>query len=93
MIAVIVTLVLVGMAAGAVALLVVPAREELPLPGTIVLGVAGSLVGGFLGYVVFGNNGLVRPAGILASLVGSLVGAVTVLALWARAGSQFTIHR
>jgi uncharacterized membrane protein YeaQ/YmgE (transglycosylase-associated protein family) len=45
---------------------------------TIVLGVVGSFVGGFLGYVLFGkdmNEGGLQPSGI----VGSVIGAIIVL--------------
>ena len=45
---------------------------------TIVLGIIGSFVGGFLGYLIFhkdAHNGFFQPSGI----IGSIIGAVIVL--------------
>ena len=45
---------------------------------TIVLGIVGSFVGGFLGYLLFhkdAQDGFLQPSGI----IGSIVGAVIVL--------------
>jgi uncharacterized membrane protein YeaQ/YmgE (transglycosylase-associated protein family) len=53
---------------------------------TIVLGIVGSFVGGFLGYVLFhkdGQDGFLQPAGI----IGSVIGAIIVLLIWTRVGS------
>lgn len=48
---------------------------------TTVLGIVGSLVGGFAGYVIFDKDlgeGALQPAGIL----GSIIGAVLLLFLY-----------
>jgi uncharacterized membrane protein YeaQ/YmgE (transglycosylase-associated protein family) len=53
---------------------------------TIVLGVVGSFVGGFLGYLLFGRDaasGALQPAGI----IGSVIGAIIVLLIWTRVRS------
>ncbi len=58
---------------------------------TIVLGIVGSFVGGFLGYLLFhkdAQDGFFQPAGI----IGSFVGAVIVLLLWLRLGSHRRIR-
>jgi uncharacterized membrane protein YeaQ/YmgE (transglycosylase-associated protein family) len=55
--------------------------------GTIVLGVGGSFVGGFIGYVLFhkdGDDGFFQASGI----IGSVVGAVILLLLYRRFGSN-----
>jgi uncharacterized membrane protein YeaQ/YmgE (transglycosylase-associated protein family) len=48
---------------------------------TILLGVIGSFIGGFLGYVIFhkdATQGALQPSG----LVGSVIGAVIALLVW-----------
>jgi uncharacterized membrane protein YeaQ/YmgE (transglycosylase-associated protein family) len=81
----IITLIIVGLIAGAVARLLVPGRQHMSVPMTIVLGIIGSFVGGFLGYLIFhkdATEGALQPAGI----IGSIIGAVVVLLVWERVG-------
>ena len=48
---------------------------------TVVLGVVGSFVGGFLGYVLFGNDP--GEGGLQASgIIGSVIGAVIALLIY-----------
>ncbi|NHC16199.1 GlsB/YeaQ/YmgE family stress response membrane protein [Motilibacter deserti] len=92
MLGLIVTILLVGLIAGALARLLVPGRQDMSIPMTIVLGIVGSLLGGFLGYLLFGKDsedGFLQPAG----LVGSVIGAVLVLLLWTRFGQRSTARR
>ena len=89
MLGLILTILVVGLIAGAIARLVVPGKQHISILGTIVLGVVGSLVGGFLGYVLFhkdAGDGFLQPAG----LIGSIIGAIIVLLVWIRAGSHRT---
>jgi uncharacterized membrane protein YeaQ/YmgE (transglycosylase-associated protein family) len=75
------TLIVVGLVAGFLARALVPGDDSMSIGMTIVLGVVGSFVGGFLGYVLFGkdlNEGGVQPSGI----VGSVIGAIIVLLAW-----------
>ncbi|HEV7203237.1 MAG TPA: GlsB/YeaQ/YmgE family stress response membrane protein [Jatrophihabitans sp.] len=86
MLGLIVTLIVVGLIAGALARLLVPGKQHMSILATIVLGIVGSFVGGFLGYVLFhkdGQDGFLQPAG----LVGSVIGAIIVLLIWTRVGS------
>ena len=89
MLGLIVSIVVVGLIAGAVARLLIPGRQHLSIVMTIVLGVVGSFVGGFLGYLIFGKdaaNGFLQPSGI----IGSIIGAVVVLLIWTRVGGRST---
>ena len=81
MIGLIVTIIVVGLIAGALARLLVPGKQNLSIPMTIVLGIVGSFLGGFLGYLLFGKDaaqGFLQPSGI----IGSIIGAVIVLVIW-----------
>ena len=89
MLGLILTVLVVGLIAGALARLLVPGRQHLSVLGTIVLGVVGSLVGGFLGYLLFhkdSQDGFLQPSG----LIGSVIGAVIVLLIWTRVGTRHT---
>lgn len=71
----------VGFVIGAIARLLVPGPDPIGFFGTWALGVVGSFVGGFIGYVLFGANvedGPVQAGGFL----GSIAGAVVVLILY-----------
>jgi uncharacterized membrane protein YeaQ/YmgE (transglycosylase-associated protein family) len=91
MIGLIVTILVVGLIAGALARLLVPGKQNLSIPMTIVLGVVGSFVGGFLGYLIFGKDsaqGFLQPAGI----IGSVIGAVIVLVIWLKVGGRNSVR-
>ncbi len=88
-------LLVVGLIAGLLARAVVPGRDAMSLVGTLVLGVAGSAVGGLLLGLLFGGF---RDRGFgPAGLIGSVVGAVIVLLVYnrvtARRGSGTTARR
>ena len=53
MIGLIVSILVIGLLAGALARLLVPGKQNISVLMTIVLGVVGSFVGGFLGYLLF----------------------------------------
>ena len=81
MLGLIISIIVIGLIAGAVARLVVPGKQNLSIVMTIVLGIIGSFVGGFLGYLLFGKDagsGFFQPAGI----IGSIIGAILVLIIW-----------
>ena len=87
MLGLIVSVIVIGLIAAALARLVVPGKQDISILMTIVLGIVGSFVGGFLGYLLFhkdAQDGFFQPAGI----IGSFVGAVIVLLLWLRLGSH-----
>ncbi len=76
MIGFILGLIIVGLIAGAIARLLVPGRDPMGIGGTILLGIVGSFVGGFLADVLFRSEaedlGL-HPAGIFGSIVGAVI--------------------
>ncbi len=65
---------LVGLLAGAIARLIIPANRRLGCLGTLVLGLAGSLVGGWIGYILESHPyRRFSPAGLLGSILGALL--------------------
>ncbi len=75
-------LLIIGLLAGLLARLIVPGKDSMSLLATLVLGVAGSLVGGLLLGLVTGG---LRDRGFgPAGLIGSVIGAVIVLLVYDR---------
>lgn len=90
MLGLIITMIVVGLIAGALARLIVPGRQNISIPMTILIGIIGSFVGGFLGYLLFGKDagsGFLQPAGI----IGSVIGAIIVLLIWTRVGGRRSV--
>lgn len=69
--------ILFGLVVGALAKLLMPGRDPGGIIVTILLGIVGALVGGFLGRAL----GLYQP-GEPAGFVGALIGAIIVLAIY-----------
>ena len=69
-------LIVIGLIGGFVARALVPGRDALSLGGTMLLGIVGSFVGGFLGYILFrhdANDGAFQASGIIGSIIGSVI--------------------
>jgi uncharacterized membrane protein YeaQ/YmgE (transglycosylase-associated protein family) len=72
----IVYLFVVGIIAGFLARLLVPGRDPMGFWATVLLGIVGSFIGGFLGYVLFGKDldeGALQASGIIGSILGAIV--------------------
>jgi uncharacterized membrane protein YeaQ/YmgE (transglycosylase-associated protein family) len=79
MIGTIVGLLVIGLIAGFIARALVPGRQSMSVLQTILLGIVGSFVGGFLGRILFGRgDNFVQPS----SWIGSIIGAVIVLVVY-----------
>ncbi len=81
MLGLILYLLVVGVVAGYLARLLVPGHDDMGFWQTVALGVVGSFVGGFLGYLIFNEDfdeGALQASGIF----GSLIGAIVALLIW-----------
>ena len=74
MLGLIITLLVVGLIAGALARLLVPGKDSLGIGGTILLGIVGSFIGGFLGYVLFHHKQPGLPAAVRPDRFGHRCG-------------------
>jgi uncharacterized membrane protein YeaQ/YmgE (transglycosylase-associated protein family) len=84
-------LLIIGVIAGFAARLLVPGPDPMSVAATIVLGIVGSFVGGFLAYVLFGvdfDEGGIQTAGI----IGSIVGAVIALLIYRATSGRRSAH-
>jgi uncharacterized membrane protein YeaQ/YmgE (transglycosylase-associated protein family) len=87
MLAFIVVLIVVGLIAGLVARLVVPGRDNIGLLGTILVGIVGSFVGGFLWELVeYHTIETHNFQGV--GIIGSIIGAIVVLLIMRATGME-----
>lgn len=76
MIGFIIGLVLIGLIAGFLARALVPGNDAMGVGGTILLGIVGSFVGGFLADALFRNSADdvgFGPVGIIGSTIGAII--------------------
>jgi len=83
----IIILILIGLVAGAVARLVVPGRDPMGILATIVLGIVGSFVGGFIWNLIQYHR-LAPHKFHLAGILGSILGAILVLVILRLTGME-----
>lgn len=91
MLGLIISLLVIGLIAGAVARLVMPGKQNISIPMTILLGVIGSFVGGFLAYLLFdrdASDGFFQPSGIIGSIIGAIIVLFIYLRLTGRKGAR-----
>lgn len=65
---------IIGLCAGFLARLIVPGRDPMGLVGTLILGLVGSVLGGWLADVFFDDTSI--------GLVGATVGAIIALLVY-----------
>ena len=83
------TMLLIGLVAGFVARALVPGRDPMGVGGTILLGIVGSFVGGFLGWLLFGKDldeGALQPSGLIGSILGAVVALLVYRSISSRSG-------
>ena len=86
MITYIIVLLVVGLIAGAVARMLVPGRDPMGFLGTILLGVVGSFVGGFIWNLIEYHR--IAPNKFhTVGIIGSILGAILLLILMRLTGT------
>ena len=76
MLGLIIYLLVVGIIAGYLARLLVPGRDDIGFWRTVLLGIVGSFIGGFLGYLIFNEDfdeGALQASGIIGSIIGAII--------------------
>ena len=78
--------IIMGLIAGAIAKAIMPGRDPGGVIVTILLGIAGAIVGGFIGRTLLGYHGTdspdhIRP-GFWMSLILSVAGSIILLAVY-----------
>ena len=86
----IVTWIIFGGIVGLIARFLLPGRDSMSLVATIVLGIIGSFVGGFLAQLLFNGNASLPPQN--AGWIGSIIGAIIALMVYrATQGRRVTV--
>ncbi len=65
----IIAFLVIGVIAGFLARLLVPGKDPMGFLGTLILGLVGSLLGGFLAQVIFDDSSI----GLVGAVVGSII--------------------
>lgn len=61
-----------GLLVGAIARFIVPGEQPMGLLATMMLGIAGSFVGGLIGFLLTGGS-VIQSSGWIGSIIGSLL--------------------
>ena len=94
MIGFLITMLVIGIIAGFLARLLVPGRDPMGFWATVLLGIVGSFIGGFLGYVLFGKDldeGALQASGVIGSVIGAVIALLIYRALNRSRGNA--LHR
>lgn len=86
----IIYLIVIGVIAGFLARAVVPGPDPMSVGETIVLGVIGSFIGGFLGWALFGKDfdeGALQASGVIGSIIGAVIALLVYRAVRGRRGT------
>ena len=82
-------LLVIGAIAGFLARFLVPGRDPMGIGTTILLGIVGSFIGGFLGYLITGKDfedGALQASGIIGSIIGAVIALLVYNAMTRRRG-------
>jgi uncharacterized membrane protein YeaQ/YmgE (transglycosylase-associated protein family) len=75
--------IIIGLIAGLLARAIVPGKQSMGLLATMLLGMAGSVLGGFVGSLISPDRTRTGPFGVHASgFIMSTLGAIVVLLLY-----------
>ena len=88
MIGFILYLIVIGLVAGFIARALVPGRDAMSVTATMVLGIVGSFIGGFIGYALTHKDaadGAFQASGIIGSILGAIVALLIYRAVGRRA--------
>ena len=91
MLSFLIVLIVVGAIAGFLARAIVPGRDPMGIGATILLGIVGSFVGGFLGYLLFrkdASQGALQPSGIIGSVIGAIIALLVYRTVSRRSGAR-----
>ena len=80
-------LIVMGLVAGFIARALVPGRDAMSIPATILLGIIGSFIGGFIGYALThhdAQDGAFQASGIIGSIVGAVIALLVYRAVTGR---------
>jgi uncharacterized membrane protein YeaQ/YmgE (transglycosylase-associated protein family) len=89
-------LLLIGIIAGFLARLLVPGRDPMSVGATVLLGIVGSFIGGFLGWAIFGtdlDDGALQASGIIGSVIGAVIALLVYRAVSRRSGDDGLARR
>ncbi len=78
---------IIGLIAGFLARAIVPGADSMGVGATLILGLIGSLVGGFLGNLFVEGQWDLEAAGI----IGSVIGAIVALLIYRAMGRGRTV--
>ena len=95
MIGFIIYLLVIGLVAGFIARALVPGRDAMSVGATIVLGIIGSFIGGFIGWALFGKDladGALQASGIIGSVVGAVIALLVYRAVTHRSRGGIAQH-
>jgi uncharacterized membrane protein YeaQ/YmgE (transglycosylase-associated protein family) len=85
-----ISLLIIGLIAGFIARALVPGRDPMGIGATLLLGIIGSFIGGFLGYIIFGKDldeGAFQASGIIGSIIGAVIALLVYRAVTHRRGT------
>lgn len=80
-------LLVIGIIAGFIARALVPGRDPMSIGATLLLGIVGSFIGGFLGYALFGHDfedGAFQASGVIGSIIGAVIALLVYRAVSGR---------